>query len=50
VVHAEVCCDNLATVDPALGEHIGEKLFLPAIAGPFGRDVSIDDWFTRPGT
>jgi Patatin-like phospholipase len=33
----------------ALGEHVGEKLFLPAITGPLGRDVDIEDWFNRVG-
>ncbi|MER9758463.1 hypothetical protein [Mesorhizobium sp. M0138] len=33
----------------ALGEHIGEKLFLPAITGPLGRDVDLEDWFNRIG-
>lgn len=33
----------------ALGEHVGEKLFLPAITGPLGRDVDLEDWFNRIG-
>ncbi|RWE79653.1 MAG: hypothetical protein EOS42_00980 [Mesorhizobium sp.] len=33
----------------ALGEHVGEKLFLPAITGSLGRDVAIEDWLQRIG-
>jgi hypothetical protein len=33
----------------ALGEHIGEKLFLPAITGPLGRNVSLENWFRQLG-
>lgn len=31
----------------ALGEHVGEKMFLPAIVGQIGIDVAIDDWFDK---
>ncbi len=33
----------------ALGEHIGEKMFLPAITGELGCDASLEDWFQRLG-
>ncbi|MGR9270751.1 hypothetical protein ACU8OQ_25705 (plasmid) [Rhizobium leguminosarum] len=33
----------------ALGEHVGEKMFLPAIAGRLGQDVRIEDWFFKLG-
>ena len=33
----------------ALGEHVGEKLFLPAITGPLGWDVGLEVWFNRIG-
>ncbi|MDW9589840.1 hypothetical protein GOC31_28570 [Sinorhizobium meliloti] len=33
----------------ALGEHIGEKMFLPAITGKLGCNVHLEDWFHRLG-
>jgi hypothetical protein len=33
----------------ALGEHVGEKMFLPAITGPLGRNVALEDWFGQLG-
>ena len=33
----------------ALGEHVGEKLFLPAITGPLGGNVDLQDWFGKLG-
>ncbi len=33
----------------ALGEHIGEKLFLPAITGRLGDTVGLEDWICRLG-
>lgn len=33
----------------ALGEHVGEKLFLPAITGELGRNVDLEVWFNRIG-
>ncbi|MGN7752961.1 hypothetical protein [Sinorhizobium sp. 22678] len=33
----------------ALGEHIGEKMFLPAITGTLGRNVKLEGWFQELG-
>lgn len=33
----------------ALGEHIGEKMFLPAITGGLGANVKLEDWFREMG-
>lgn len=33
----------------SLGEHVGEKMFLPAIVGELGRDVDLEDWFRQLG-
>jgi len=33
----------------ALGEHVGEKLFLPAITGELGDAVDLEVWMTRLG-
>ncbi len=33
----------------ALGEHIGDKLFLPAIVGELKPDANLEDWFKRLG-
>lgn len=33
----------------ALGEHVGEKLFLPAITGPLGRNVDLEHWIGQLG-
>ncbi|CAN7700148.1 hypothetical protein [Mesorhizobium sp. LjRoot246] len=33
----------------ALGEHVGEKLFLPAIVGQQGLNVDLEDWFRQLG-
>lgn len=34
----------------ALGEHVGEKMFLPAIVGDIGIDVHVEEWFGRLGS
>ena len=33
----------------ALGEHVGEKLFLAAIVGTMGPNVDLEDWFMKLG-
>ncbi|MGO6667650.1 hypothetical protein ELI49_30305 (plasmid) [Rhizobium ruizarguesonis] len=33
----------------ALGEHVGEKMFLPAITGDLGQDVKLEEWFRKLG-
>ncbi|MBD9449848.1 patatin-like phospholipase family protein [Rhizobium sp. RHZ01] len=33
----------------ALGEHVGEKMFLPAITGDLGQDVKLEEWFRQLG-
>ncbi|MGV1804606.1 hypothetical protein ACQZ6A_22345 [Agrobacterium vitis] len=33
----------------ALGEHVGEKMFLPAITGHLGQDVTLEGWFRELG-
>lgn len=33
----------------ALGEHVGEKMFLPAITGDLGQDVMLEKWFRQLG-
>jgi len=34
----------------ALGEHVGEKLFLPAITGDLGDDVDLEHWMSLLGS